>query len=363
MSAAKTVSNINTNSEVGEIADPKLRKLLMRVVREMELSVERVGANHAKPNDFPLPADLNSTEHILAARFKSLPKTAKDRAGSKALESLNAPPEVRLKRFGDLAKVNLKSNSSVGSQVKNLPLPSGLNFTLEELTGGVTNGVTGGVSALAVNPVPVPGSKATKLEFRLHKVKCVDETGRFSIGSDEIDMGGTAVDETGDTHAIAKFRVGSDFDTGEQVTFSPPRQFTRFALTEGTEFPKSYFVTMVLAEIDHGGFPDFLSKLLTKIKEKVIATLAAAVGGTLGVSGGPIGVAIGTAVGFIVGKIFELIGRLWGDDVFPPRTVKVSIPSLTAKWPGGKSDSPEGIATFIGHGGKYEVTYDWRMFA
>jgi hypothetical protein len=363
MPATKTITNINTNSEVGEIADPKLRKLLLRVVREMELSIERVGANHAKPNEFPLPADLNSTEHILAARFKSLPATVKDRAGSKALESLNASPEARLKRFGDLAKVDLKTNTSVGSQVKRLPLPSGLSFTMEELTAGVTNGVTGGVSALAVNPVPAPGSKATKLELRLHKVKCVDETGSTSFGSDEIDLGGSAVDETGDTHAIAKFRVGSDFDSGEQVTFSPPRQFTRFALTEGTKFPKSYFVTMVLAEIDHGGFPDFLSKLLVKVKEKVTTLLKEVVGGVIGASGGPIGVAIGIAVGFVVGKIFDLIGRIWGDDVFPPKTVKVSIPSLNARWPGGKSDSPEGIATFIGHGGKYEVTYDWRMFA
>jgi hypothetical protein len=120
---------------------------------------------------------------------------------------------------------------------------------------------------------------------------------------------------------------------------------------------------MVLAEIDHGGFPDFLSKLLAKVKEKVTTLLKELVGGVIGASGGPIGVVIGIAVGFVVGKIFDLIGRLWGDDPFPPRTVKVSIPSLIAKWPGGKSDSPEGIATFIGHGGKYEVTYDWRMFA
>jgi hypothetical protein len=264
-----------------------------------------------------------------------------------------------------MAQVNLKTNSSVGSQVKTLPLPAGLRFTLQELTGGVANGITGGVSgvvsALPVNPVTA--ARMTKLEFRLHKVKCLEETGFTSFGSDEIDIGGNGVNSTGVTQAIARFRVGSDFDSGEQVTFSPPRQFTQFSLTEGTAFPKSYFVTMVLAEIDQGGFPDFLNKLIAKVKEKVKALLLEAVGSTVGVSGGPVGVAIGVAVGFVVGKIFDLIGRIWGDDVFPPVTVRVNIPSLTARWAGGKTDSPEGIATFVGHGGKYQVVYDWRMFA
>lgn len=350
------MANIITNSEVSEIANPKLRNLLLRVAREMELSIEKVAANHAKPNDFPLPTDPNSTERILAARFSSLPKTVKDRAGSRSLDRLNASREVRLQRFGDLANVNLKTNASIGSQVKMLPLPTELKLTLGQLTGGV--------SGLAVNPV-LPESRMTKLEFRLHKVKCLDETGGFfaeKIGNDEIDLGGNSVDETGDTKNIPHFRVGSNFDDGEQVVFSPPRQFTRFALTEGTNFPKSYFVTMVLAEIDQGGLSEFQLRLLSKVKAKVIASLTAA-GVAIGASGGPAGAIIGAAVGFIVGKVFDLIQRIWEDDIFQPVTVRVDIPSLNAKFLGGKTDSPEAIATFSAHDGKYQVTYDWRVFA
>ena len=51
------------------------------------------------------------------------------------------------------------------------------------------------------------------------------------------------------------------------------------------------------------------------------------------------------------------------DDVFPPVSVRVSIPSLTARWTGGRTDGPERTVTTSGHGGRYSITYDWRLFA
>lgn len=226
----------------------------------------------------------------------------------------------------------------------------------------VAGAVAGGISPGIIGPI-LP--KLTKLEMRIHKVRCVDETGGFfeRFGNDEIDLGGIGVDETGDTHAIAKFRAGSNFDDGEQVNFSPPRSFTTFDLRKGTAFPKSYFVTLVLAESDPGGgLPTFVNQLVQKVKDKVRTAIIAAVG-TLGASGGPIGVAIGLAVGAVLDRVFALLARIWADDIFPAVTASVSIASLTARWPGGKTDSPESIATFKGHGGHYQVTYDWRMFA
>lgn len=349
------MADVITNSQVSEIADPKLRKLLMRVVREMELSIDKVAANHAKPSEFPLPDDPNATERILAARYDALPKEVKEQAWSKVSLRINTPAVARQRRFGDLAAVNLKVGANIGAQVKALPLPADLRFTREQFAKIIGTSTT-------VTTLPT----LTKLEFRLHKVRCLDETGGFfgeKAGNDEIDLGGAAVDETGDTHVIPKFRVGSNFDDGEQVVFSPPRSFTVFDLREGTAFPKSYFVTLVLAEVDMGGLSDFLNKLVQKVKAKVIAVLTASLGGALGTSGGPVGTLIGTAVGFVVGKIFDLLINTWSDDIFKPVTASVNIASLNAQWPGGKTDSPEEIATFVGHGGKYQVTYDWRMFA
>jgi hypothetical protein len=349
------MANVITNSQVSEIADPKLRKLLMRVVREMELGIDKVAANHAKPSEFLLPDDPNATERILAARYDVLPKAVKEQAWAKVSQRIATPAAARQRRFGDLAAVNLKVGTNIGAQVKALPLPADLKLTKEQFEK-----IIGTSTTVTTQPT------LTKLEFRLHKVRCVDETGGFfgeKAGDDEIDLGGTAVDETGDTHVIPKFRVGSSFDDGEQVVFSPPRSFTVFDLREGTAFPKSYFVTLVLAEVDMGGLSDFLNKLVQKVKAKVIDILTKAVGVIIGSSGGPVGALVGIAVSFVVGKIFDLLVSIWSDDIFKPVTTSVKIASLNAQWPGGKTDSPEEIATFEGHGGKYQVTYDWRMFA
>lgn len=84
----------------------------------------------------------------------------------------------------------------------------------------------------------------SKLELRIHKVKCLDETDGFwgsEAGDDEIWLGGTTVDESGDAEKVEPFPVRDDFDDGEEHIYSPPIQFASFDLTEGTEFPKVVF--------------------------------------------------------------------------------------------------------------------------
>ena len=54
---------------------------------------------------------------------------------------------------------------------------------------------------------------------------------------------------------------------------------TSFSLREETEFPKSYFVTLVLAEKDDGGLADLVNTVLEKVRERVIAALTTAIGG------------------------------------------------------------------------------------
>ncbi|MFL6230344.1 MAG: hypothetical protein ACJ741_16350, partial [Pyrinomonadaceae bacterium] len=340
------MSELNTNSQVSEVADPKLRKVLARVAQEMELTIEKVAANHARPKEFPLPADPNSTEHILAARFNALPQELKAKAGATALGRISAPAAARKQKFGDLAAVNLKTGVAVGEQVRAMPVPAALKLTgadLAKITGtksavveaaGANVALAGatGVGSVLTGGIVTALPKLTKLELRIQRVKCVDETGSGpfgDIGNDEIDLGGVGVDETGDTHAIAKFRVGSNFDSGEQVDFTPPRSFTIFDLTEGTAFPKKYIVTLILSEADNGGLSTFINNLVQKVKDKVRKAIIDALGGAIGTSGGPIGVIIGLAVASIVNRVFDLLGRIWGDDIFPPVSAEVSIPSLT----------------------------------
>ena len=181
------------------------------------------------------------------------------------------------------------------------------------------------------------------------------------MGSDDISLGGTTVDATGGTGKITQFTVG-DFDDGDVKDYSPPKQFAQFEITKGIDWPKSYFVTFVLAEVDMGGLASFLDQLLGKIKLQVTAALTAAAGGAIGVSGGIVGAAIGVAVGYVVGKIFEWLSAWWSDDIFQPVTGSIELASQNARWT-GNTISPLYAATFSGHDGRYELTYDWRLTA
>jgi hypothetical protein len=67
------------------------------------------------------------------------------------------------------------------------------------------------------------------------------------------------------------------------------------------------------------------------------------------------------AVGYIVGRVFDLLKSLLEDDIFKAATASLNIASLTARWADGRADSPEAVAMFEGHGGRYEVTCDWRV--
>jgi hypothetical protein len=52
---------------------------------------------------------------------------------------------------------------------------------------------------------------------------------------------------------------------------------------------------------------------------------------------------------------------LW-NDVFKPITFDATIPTRNHRFfDNGATDSGEGNAFFIGHGGKYEVIWDWNV--
>ncbi len=217
-------------------------------------------------------------------------------------------------------------------------------------------------AATFIGPESTAPTGYTKLELRLHKVKCNDETNPEWLGDDEIALGGTAVSATGLTTKINEFVVKNNFDDGEQKVYSPPKQIKQFNLLEGIDWPKYYFVTLVLAEKDMGGLADFLNELLDSVKAQVISALASALGAVIGtVSGGIVGAIIGAAVGYIVGLVWEWLKSWWSDDIFSPVTASVAIPAANYNWPNGKTDSPEYTAVFSGYGGKYTVTYDWRL--
>lgn len=275
----------NKELVVTGIPSAKVKAIAERVALEFQLAADKVAAHHAEPGKYPLPSDAKSTEQLLARRFRTLPEAQQKQAADRISVELRGGA-ARTKRLGDLAKVDLKSPSGIDEQVRKTPLPARMKFPVDELqrmsdalVGPMTT-ATQETAAAAAFP------ELRNLELRIHRVKCVDETSE--IGKDEIDLGGTSVDEDGDTKKISAFRVRS-FSTGTVQTYSPPRRFTHFSLTEQSKvtFPKTYFVTLVVAEVDWGGLADFLNELLDKVKAKVAAALAAAIGGAIGSPGGP----------------------------------------------------------------------------
>jgi hypothetical protein len=195
-------------------------------------------------------------------------------------------------------------------------------------------------------------------------VRCDDETNPEFAGDDEIALGGLSVDETGETKQVGQFTVRNDFDDGEEKVYGPPKRFTFFNLQEGTTFPKDYAVTLVLAEKDMGGLHDFIVKLWEKVKDKVLEYAAAALGAAVGTATFPgLGTIIGAVVGWALGKLIEWLIGLFSDDIFAPATLTCKIHGLANRFAGNKTDSPEGLVTFSGYGGRYSLTYDWRKFA
>lgn len=213
-----------------------------------------------------------------------------------------------------------------------------------------------------------PQAVTNKMGFWVTKVKCVDETNPEWWGHDEIALAGVSVDEDGDTKKISEKYIGGGFDDGDSKSYSNWR-YHYFGLWEGDYWPKTYSVTLILAEKDYGGLSSFLNAVWLNVKAKVKEAIENAVKGALTAYLGPvIANAIGKAVAWIIATLIGWIINLFKDDIFPPFTARVTTPSMSARWyyPNGTWGNPSsGLrkAHFWGHGGHYDVTYYWKFFA
>ncbi|HRC55067.1 MAG: hypothetical protein IPI49_14955 [Myxococcales bacterium] len=347
------MADIITTSENIGINDPKIKAIAKRVLGACILSAQKATMHAVNARSFPMPADRGAMESLLHDRFVSLDSSKRAGAVARVRDHLAAGPAVRAALVGpELAALDLQDSRSMFEHVKAIPMAPTMRLSRDLLAAPRA---LHGPSGL----IPLQPSK--RLGLRIHKVRCVDETNPEWGGDDEIALGGTTVDETGDVTKVAEFGVRNDFDDGEQKVYSPPKEFVWFNLSEGTAWPKSYFVTLVLAEKDMGGLSDFLNKMLDKVKTEVITALSTAVGAAIGTSGGPIGTIIGSVVGWIVGQVFAWLKAWWSDDVFAPQTVSISLPSANATFSGGAKDSLERTLTYQGFGGTYAVTFDWIL--
>ena len=223
------------------------------------------------------------------------------------------------------------------------------------------------------------------------RVRCDDETtGSFRerFGNDEMYLGavyvGVSADKSFDVRIVRTRSVGDNYDDKETVNWN--EALFSFDLGDPAlhPFPKAVLASLVLAEHDWGdGRNDFLETVATKFREKLTdaaidavtkATLAAAGvdagGGGGAASAGPQpsdGIIVGALKDWAKDQIKEIIdeaitkAKAWaGDDVFPPVLKTLDIPSATHTW-NGLGDTPEEIAEFTGHDGKYQVSMAWWL--
>ncbi len=344
-------------SQVTDIDNPELRELAMNVVKTMQLAVEKATAHKADPSSYPIAADPDSFEQLFLSRFEQLRPEQQEAGIKNVMSSIKAPPADRIRLYGDLAKVDLRSAEAVETQAAK---------TFPDLLKAMQNEKN---SSEPSTEQSLRSTSAASLEIRVRQVKCIKLT--KGLGKDEIDLGGSTIDERGDIRKVPAFRV-DEFKSGGEKSYNPPRIFATFDLlkTPSVKFPRSYFATFVLAEIDAGGgLSEFLDKLIDKIKDAVIAYLtpiAMSLGMTIGAlfgSGVPIlgtiiGAAIGAAVGFVIAKIVQLLKDWWKDDIFTPVTVEIVVPSSDASF-----QTPLSMALFEKFGGKYELWYDGNVIA
>ncbi len=212
-----------------------------------------------------------------------------------------------------------------------------------------------------------------KLNLRIDMVKCVDETDWWfgtEPGEDEIRLGGVKIDHKGVTTQVGQWKVG-DFEDGDVVTYLVPgKLFSSFDLTQPGAWGRTYTNVVMMAEEDFGGFADMLTTAWQKIMEKVNAEIVEAVQEAASSVGIPeaIAQALAEATAWLVNEFVNSIISIFEDDLFPPVTYEITLPSKWAWLYNNPADLgwtnkklPPVTVTYTGHGGKYKVNMHYEV--
>lgn len=201
----------------------------------------------------------------------------------------------------------------------------------------------------------------TKLALRIHRVKCVDETGgnRFTeLGEDDIYLGATMTDMAARTVAqVPYFKVGG-FDDGDVKTYSPPRQILAFNLLDGRPFPRGYGATLVLVERDSGDqMGPFLEELATREREQLRGSFSAFKKARSREPSADEGESLWREAWeqLVKPALKEWWRSVQKDDIFEPIAVSIRVASA------GSISGPPTTITYKGHNATYQITYDWEL--
>ena len=162
--------------------------------------------------------------------------------------------------------------------------------------------------------------------------------------------------------------LGDNYEDNRTVTLN--REVAALFIREGSSYPVTMNVVLLLGEEDWGGANwDKEVKEVVRVagvaaSKGVVTLTATGVGGVIGTALGPVGTAVGAAVGAVVGAIIEgLTSAIQSleSDVFPPQDLSLFLQSPDARFEGASPDRLTGYLDFMGHGGDYRLTYEWRF--
>jgi hypothetical protein len=280
--------------------------------------------------------------------------------------------DEKLKQFISHSKVDLKKKQSVFEQFN---YTDDLQFITSINANLINNALSSFISSeFTAAAAPAP-RKIKEVHFKLQSIKCLDETDPEFLGSDKIAIGGAATDDKGVSTKIEKRDVGNNFNDGTTVNFNPDLLFKRFALDNNYNDPKSFIVIPFLAEIDNGGFSEFLNTAYLSIKDALAILLGvagAAAGAWIGAQiGGATGTALAPGIGTIIGILAGLIlGALIGwlvqslmDDIFQitdEHFAGITLESADSDF-NGSDTSPVFRMIFRDHGARYRLKYYWKI--
>jgi hypothetical protein len=203
---------------------------------------------------------------------------------------------------------------------------------------------------------------STRATFRVHAVKCVDETGgglAERVGNDEIFLGGFGIDANGQTVKVGSTEVYAHFDDGDVKKFAPPRRFVTLDLNgRGSG---SVTVGLLLVEKDGGGMGTALEKLYAKVVEELNREKQEESGrrGVASLTGAEVAALWAAIKPLIVAYVREKIVSAFNDDPFPLQSVSVTV-GANGMFDGGRTTAPATV-DFRGHDGIYRMTYDLEL--
>ncbi len=336
---------------------PELLPMLDEMIGAIELTFFKVTAHFEDPGSFPL-ADFHegSLEMLLAKRFEAL----NDVNRSVALTNIKCKKQnlaiLKEEKYAKLIKAGvfdkLTSAEPVFESAAKLFAKLGNDFRAK-----IVPGVLPPIESMLDHFHP----ELDKIALRIHRIRCIDET-NIESRSDSIDLASVVVRHDGLTTKIPPVRIGNNIGDGNSFNYGS-WYYAIYDLWNPNKFqgfPKVCSCTFILSESDNGGLPEIIQSIYEKISGEVAKAVGALVGSSVGSFAGPIGTAVGAAVGYILGTLFSLFKQWWEDDVFPPYTASVSIPSFDARW-GNSTSSSVGICYFDGHGGRYSLEYSWQF--